>query len=204
MYIFISYDDDCTLSCWFAINFNFMGRIPVKGLKSKHAQSVLTKYEAYLANPSLAAQDHPLLNRPKSVPLYLTPFGLTVPAGIFVKASAFDPVVTEYVSFVNTGGTRVKQTLAATDNAYKFYHYHAPRVSIRTGRAATGTRVQSKTSGLPYKRYGGTSRSIPFGRSTANETQDHAFLAIKTAILARNDVAVPPLVTLIKEVFAGV
>ena len=176
---------------------SIMGRIPAKALQGKHATAVLAKYEAYLKDPSVAEQRHPLKNRPKTKTLYILPFALTLPAKVLVKCSAFEEVFTKYKGDIDTGGTRVKDTLAAGEVGYKFEGYSPPRISIRTGRAGTATKQISKTSGLSYGYYGGSSRSIPFGAKDNTEEVKTVFDTIKTKVA--DTTGGNPLVTLVAE-----
>ena len=162
-----------------------MGRFAAKASRGKFASTVVTGYKHYLDNPEVAKQDNPVRNRVKSKPLYIIPFGLTVPAKVFVTASASGDAITAYKAAANTGGARFKEQLdiAGGESSFKLAHYHAARVQICTGVADTGTPKKSKTSGLPYKSYGGHSKSIPFGRKTGStETEQQAFDVIKEAI----------------------
>lgn len=183
-----------------------MGRVPTRALQGKHAATVLAKYEAYLKDPSIAKQSHPVTDRPKSEKLYLDPFGLTLPAHTYAIASASNSVITKYLDSVNTGGTRAKQEITTTGSnpeiALKLQGYRAARVVIRTGRSKTGTSVNSKTSGMPYKYYGGKSVSIPFGIQGTTETQEQAFQVIQAKIAPPKG-ADNPLVTLLKEQISG-
>ncbi|MBW4551052.1 MAG: hypothetical protein KME35_08075 [Aphanocapsa sp. GSE-SYN-MK-11-07L] len=60
---------------------------------------------------------------------------------------------------------------------------NAPRALIVLDRSDIGTRKVSEISGLEYKSYGGTSVSVPFGKSTASGSNvNTAFSAIRTAV----------------------
>lgn len=183
-----------------------MGRVPRKALQGKHSAAVLAKYKAYLENPDIAKQDNPVTNRPKSKKLYLHPFDLGLPAKTYAIVSASVPVVTKYLLKVNTGGSRVKADIDTTgatpDVPLKLEGYRAARVVIRTGRSDTGTRKLSKTSGMPYKYYGGRSVSIPFGRKDDSETMLEAFEIIQEQIAPEGGQD-NPLVTLLKEEVRG-
>lgn len=177
-----------------------MGRFAAKAATGKFSNLVVTTFKAYLDNPDVAKQDNPVTNRPKSQRLYIIPFTRQLPANYFAVASASQPVVAQYLTQVNTGaGSRTLDELnAGTQFAIKIDEFAAARVAIRTGRTETGTRKKSKTSGLPYKYYGGRSVSIPFGRGAAGESQQAAFEAIQ-ADIAPPGSANAPLVTLIPE-----
>lgn len=184
-----------------------MGRVPSKALQSKHSATVLAKYKAYLENPEIAKQDHPVTNRPASQELYITPFGLALPAKVFAICGASVTTVSTYLAKVNTGGSRTKETITTTGQTpevgLKIEGYRAARVVVRTGRSKTGTRTLSKTSGMPYKYYGGKSQSIPFGRKDGTEEQKQAFDIIKAAIAPESGGESNPLVTLLPEKVSG-
>lgn len=177
-----------------------MGRFAAKAARSRFASTVITAYKRYLDNPEVAKQDNPVRNRVKSELMYITPFGITVPAKVLVIASASGDAINSYKEKVNTGGARFKQVLANDEFALKPAGYHAARVQIRTGVGDTGTDKKSKTSGLPYKSYGGHSKSIPFGQKTgAQEDEKNAFAVIKEAINPAASPVKGTLVTLISE-----
>lgn len=179
-----------------------MGRFAAKAARGRFAQTVIAKYKAYLDNPEVAKQDNPVTNRPKSKRLYVLPFGITMPASVLAIASSSEPVITSYTSNVNAGGTRIKTALTNTEKALDLADFAAARVAIRTGRSATGTDKKSKTSGLPYKSYGGKSVSIAFGAKDATEDLKTAFTAIRASILGGAG-SNPPSVALIPEKVPG-
>jgi hypothetical protein len=182
-----------------------MGRFAAKAARSKFASTVIAAYKNYLDHPEVARQDDPVKNRTKSEKMYLTPFGITVPAKVLVIASASGEAINAYGNKVNTGGARYKQALANDEFAVLPRHYHAARVQIRTGVADTGTPKKSKTSGLPYKSYGGSSKSIPFGQKAGSgEDEKNAFNIIKQAINPNANPVRGTLVTLIPERFSSI
>lgn len=178
-----------------------MGRFALKASRGRFAQTVITTYTAYLNNPALAAQTHPVTNRPPSDPLFILPFTRGLPPNYFVRASCSRPVIATYLPRVNTGaGARALDSLnTGTQFSLRLDRFAAARINIRTGRTATGTQERSKTSGLPYKYYGGTSVSIPFGKANNTETIDQAFSAIRADIIGPTPSASSPLVTLVPE-----
>lgn len=180
-----------------------MGRFAAKAARGRFAQTVIAKYKAYLDDPSVAKQDNPVTNRTPSQKFYVIPFGITMPANVLAIASSTAAVVTEYKAKVNTGGTRIKETLTGTEKALPIQDFEAARIAIRTGRSATGTDKKSKTSGLPYKSYGGRSKSIAFGSKDGAEDMQTAFDLIRNAMLTGGS-GTPPLVTLIPEKVPGV
>lgn len=173
-----------------------MGKFAAKAARGRFANKVITTYKAYLDNPEIAKQDNPVTNRPKTQPLFLLPFIYDLPSNFFYQASASEPVISQYLSDVNTGGTRARETLTVgTQFPLQIAKFQPARIFIRTGRRSEGTRTISKTSGLPYKYYGGRSVSIPFGKANNTETLTEAFETIKAAILQGTSPTTAPLVT---------
>ena len=179
-----------------------MGRFALKASRGKFSQLVIDTYTAYLKDPSVAAQKNPVSDRPPTQKLFVLPFTRELPANYFASASASAPVVTLYLAKVNTGaGTRAKEELTfPTEFSLRLDGFRAARINIRSGVSSTGTKEKSKTSGLPYKAYGGHSVSIPFGRSNNTETLDEAFIAIRDDIIGSTPSANSPRVNLISEV----
>lgn len=180
-----------------------MGRFAARAAQGKFANKVITTYKAYLDNPELAKQENPVLNRPKSRPLYIRPFSLDLTATQFVKVSASETVITARLGAVNTGGSRASVALAATDSAFRLDRFRPAKVLIAVGQKTTGTRQVSKTSGLPYKYYGGSRSSIPFGQKTETETIGEAFAVIETAIQGATPTAGGPEATLMPERYSS-
>ena len=120
--------------------------------------------------------------RQESIKLYIDPFNIKLAAGQVALASAAKPSWTTYDGNLGTHTTATKPT--NEDLIIKLQNFSAARVNITKGRSASGVPKTSKVTGLKYLDYGGTSTSIPFGRKNETETQEAAFLEIKTAILA--------------------
>lgn len=180
-----------------------MGRFAAKAAQGKFSNKVVTTYKAYLDNPEIAKQENPVLNRPPSQPLYIEPFSFDLATDQYAKVSASQPVVSARLSAVNTNGVRTVTTLATAETAFRIDRFRPAKIMIVEGRSATGTREVSKTSGLPYKYYGGRRTSIPFGRATAAEDQAQAFSIIRTAIIGATPNAASPIVTLQPERYTG-
>ncbi len=180
-----------------------MGKFAAKAAQGKFSNKVITTYKAYLDNPEIAKQENPVLNRPPSQPIYIEPFSFDLAVDQYVKASASQTAVTTYLARVNTGGVRAAITQASGETSFRIDRFRPAKVQIKTGRSTTGTREISKTSGLPYKYYGGRNISIPFGRAIATEDQQQAFSVIKAAILSGASATNAPLVTLLPEKYTG-
>jgi hypothetical protein len=121
-------------------------------------------------------------NRPASVQVYVVPFGQDFGANNYLRASALTPAIAALRGAV---GTHAKESITAgTDNALRLRGVHAARVSATSGLATQGTSKTSKLTGLHYASYGGTSKSMPFGKTsrTATETQEDVFEVIKAGL----------------------
>lgn len=180
-----------------------MGRFAARAAQGKFSNKVITTYKAYLDNPEIAKQENPVLNRPPSVAVYIEPFSFDLATDQMAKVSTSQPSLTTYLNNVNAGGVRLTSTLASGETGFRVAKFRPARVQIKTGRSSTGTREISKTSGLPYKYYGGRSISIPFGRRAVGEDQQQAFDAIRASILTGASTTNPPLVTLSPEKYTG-
>lgn len=176
-----------------------MGRFAAKAAQGKFSNKVVTTYKLYLDNPERAKQDNPVRNRPPSIPLYISPFSFDLTAAQTVKVSASQTVISSRLTHVNAGGVRALASMAPNTTALRVGEFRAARVIISTGRQATGIDKISKTSGLPYKSYGGNTESIPFGRKDSGEDQAQAFAAIKLSIQGSTITAATPRVTLMIE-----
>jgi len=119
--------------------------------------------------------------RPKSIPLFIRPFGIDLAVAEFAKASGAEPTWNTHKASI---GTRAKDALAAGNTALRLDDFQPARVIITTGRSATGVAKTSKTTGMKYLDYGGKSTSLPFGEDADTDDQTTAFTAIRTAILA--------------------
>lgn len=118
--------------------------------------------------------------RPASTKLYLEPFGLALPTGAKVVATAATPTWNNYAANV---GTHASATAPGDESLIiRPEGFRAARVVVKTGMANQATVKTSNVTGLQYGSYGGTSTSVPFGKKTASETQTAAFLEIETAI----------------------
>lgn len=118
--------------------------------------------------------------RPASIKLYLEPFGLSLPTGAKVMASAAVPSWNSYATGIGTHATATAPTDEA--NIIVPEGFRAARVVVKTGRSNQAIVKTSNVTGLQYGSYGGRSTSVPFGRKNGTEEQSGAFLEIKTAI----------------------
>lgn len=121
--------------------------------------------------------------RPKSIKLYVNPFGFNLGAGQVALTSGAEPAYNQYQTSL---GTRTKRIAPTDENAIiKLANFKAARVIIKTGRSTQGVAKTSKVTGQKYLSYGGKSTSLPFGQKGGNETdaQQAAFLEIRQAIV---------------------
>lgn len=123
--------------------------------------------------------------RPEKIALYLNPFSLELAATQRLKASAEAPSWAR-VTGVAAVTSRVSSALPTNGVALPIKKFKAARVVVKTGQTSTGTIKNSHITGLSYKDYGGSSFSIPFGKSTDSETELQAMAAIKAALVAAN------------------
>lgn len=135
--------------------------------------------------------------RPPSIKLYITPFAVPLPTGQLAEQSASAPAWNTHSAKF---GTHTTATRPATDaNVIQVRDYTAPRVKIKTGIKTTGTVKISAQTGKKNLDYGGTSTSIPFGKSAAGDTVEGVFGDIQTAIYGGATPPVGTRVTLIPE-----
>lgn len=118
--------------------------------------------------------------RAASIKLYLEPFGVGIPTGAKVMASAAQPTWNTYATAV---GTHASATAPVEEsNILRLDDYKAARVIIKTGLSNQPTVKTSNVTGLQYGSYGGRSTSVPFGRKNTTETELAAFTEIETAV----------------------
>jgi len=151
-------------------------------LQSAKYYPALDNYIKYMTDASKRGQNvgegKP---RPKSQKLYIDPFNIALAAGQVVPQSGNQATWTTYAAAI---GNRAAATAPADENLIvKVADYSAARISITTGRSATGVKKVSKVTGLPYLSYGGTSTSLPFGRNAATDTMLAAFTEIQDRVV---------------------
>jgi hypothetical protein len=149
-------------------------------LQAARLQQELTAYVEFLTGK---AERQPNIGtrggRPAQTALYITPFTLTLGANDKIQCGANSASWT-----ANEGafGSHVTATLPAGDVAFKIRGFQPAKVVIVTGREATGTVKTSHITKGKYLSYGGTSRSIPFGKAAAGDTEAVTFQTIKDLI----------------------
>jgi hypothetical protein len=149
-------------------------------LRGQRGQTARTTYLRYLED--LGTDQAPVSrgNRPASIDLYVTPFGIDLGTELVLQTSALQ--ASHSALNAGVGANRVLEAVPAGKAAIKIKTAKAARVSATSGLSGTGTNQKSKLTGLYYKDYGGQSFSCPFGRNTANEKEGEAFAAIKAAL----------------------
>ncbi len=145
----------------------------------QQARTQLIDYQTNAA--SRPAKTGAVENRPDSIDLAIdTPFNVDLAADQYIASSAF---VTAWSANQASMGGRVveEETVVGAGTKIAILGFAPARASFTTGKSATGTRQTSERTGLQYIDYGGSSLSVPFGGSTATETESEAFAAIRTA-----------------------
>jgi hypothetical protein len=117
-------------------------------------------------------------NRPASQLLWLDPIGLPLGDGAKlaqeVNSQTYPNVATYVDGFVATAAPAVDDRIIVPGLL-------TARAAITTGRsAAAGTNETSKITGRQYRKYGGTTVSVPFGAgaTTALQSEDAVFRVI--------------------------
>jgi len=125
--------------------------------------------------------------RPPSQLLYVVPFGVSLATGQMARQSAAETAWQRYGSQFNNY-TDATQPVDA-GNVVKLADYAAARVIILEGRSNTGTVKTSAVTGMKYLSYGGSSTSIPFGRSVGTDTIQSVYDTIANNIRTANQQA---------------
>ena len=114
-----------------------------------------------------------------STTLYVLPFAFPATSNTYLQQSAATAAWTEYEGEI--GGHAVA-TLPANTSAVKIRGARAARIIVVTGRSPDGVVKTSHITSAKYLSYGGTSRSVPFGRAGATDTLETVFEAIKSVL----------------------
>ncbi len=120
--------------------------------------------------------------RQPSQVLYVNPFSLNIGTADTIKVSADKQA---WDTHEGAFGVHTLAALPSGDVALTLKNFRASRVTIVTGRSnAERTVKESHITKTKYLSYGGTSRSIPFGKSAsgASETELAVFQTIKTEL----------------------
>lgn len=107
-------------------------------------------------------------DRPPSIPLYITPFAFPMATDHVLRESALQ-LSWEHCSAISPTQQFVTSDLG-TKTAVNIKSYKAAR-AIRTQKGAREAEKRSEITGLPYRPYNNRSRSVPFGKNLAADTQ---------------------------------
>ena len=153
--------------------------------------SELASYWRWRINPSLNSHDLPAASeRPdgrKLDDVYINPFGVDMPTGVFAKVSASQRALTYAQAGLKTALQHT--TLAATETGFKLGNFKPAKVYLRTGAAATSLSRTSRITGREYKSYYAREDegyTYPFGQNNDAETLSDRQSEIRTAILAQD------------------
>jgi hypothetical protein len=147
-------------------------------LRGKRGQPAKTRLLSYLNGDIELNYPERAGNRPEREVVWVVPFGIPVTAGSklsqYVNSQRFAGVSAFVAGFIDNAPP------AAPANKIILRGVLAPRAAITTGRSTTGTSATSKVSGLPYKKYGGNSVTVPFGAGDAatEKNEDSVFRLI--------------------------
>jgi hypothetical protein len=152
-------------------------------MQAARYQLALENYVAYMQGkterqPQIGTKQP----RQPSQVLYVNPFSLNIGTADTIKVSADR---TAWDTHEGAFGTHTLAALPSGDVGLSIKNFRAARVSIVTGRSnAARTVKESHITKTKYLNYGGTSRSIPFGKTSAGsaETEVTVFQTIKTSL----------------------
>jgi hypothetical protein len=150
----------------------------LRGFRGVAARQKYLDYLNGLNQPDLTNQAPK--NRAASVTVYVKPFGVDLGADVLLQTSGLTTSVNALKGAV--GATRVLEAIPQAKTGIKIRSAKAARVSATSGLTPQGTYKKSKSTGLWYVDYGGTSYSCPFGQGAANEKEGAAFETIKAAL----------------------
>jgi hypothetical protein len=123
-------------------------------------------------------------DRPSTVDVWVMPFGLPFTAAARLLQTMSSTGTNELSSYASSFASTTPPAAASRVVRPGLL---VPRAAITTGRTQTGTSKSSKITGRPYKTYGGSSVSVPFGEGSGtdekseNEVFQKIFAAVKTA-----------------------
>lgn len=149
-------------------------------MQAARYQAALTNYVEYVTGkterqPNIGTKG----NRPAQTTLYITPFTITLGANDRIQSGANSQAWTAHEGAF---GSHVVATLPAGDVAFKIRGFKPAKVVIVTGRLTQGEVKPSHITKQKYLSYGGTTRTIPFGKAAAGDTEAVTFQTIKDLI----------------------
>lgn len=133
-------------------------------------------YDPTKPKPSYPSRQQP---RPAYIPVYFKPFSFDLDTTQVMRSTTQE--VNGWQSFSGAIGARAKIALAAGEVLFFVEGFKPARVTVTTGVQPSGTPETSQVTGLRYLKYGGTSVSVPFGK-TGTETAAEAYTAVKAAL----------------------
>lgn len=151
-------------------------------LRGQGAPGSRDRYLQYLAGIDNVSRVGNGRKRSPSIRIQVIPFGIELPTGIRARTQ-----VTRDASQAVTApsiGARTFAVGAGNTTALRLGSFLPARVIFTEGVSPTGTPEESKTTGQMYLKYGGTSNSHPFGKTTAaDDTYQAATVALETELL---------------------
>ncbi len=146
-----------------------MGRHYSRIAGAARYQQALTNYVAFIEGktnrqPGIGTGK----KRDKSQILFVKPFGAPAATSDLFQVSASQ---TAWVAHEGSFGSHALATLPSGGAALRVRGFRPARVVIVTGRQDNGVVKESHITKQKYLSYGGTSRSIPFGKAAAGDTE---------------------------------
>ncbi len=149
-------------------------------VQASRYQLALESYVAYIEGK---ANRQPNIGsgrtRDASQTLFVTPFSVNLGSTVKLQVSASQPAWAEHEGAF---GDHTVAVLPGGDTSVRLRGVKAARVTIVTGRKTKPDVDESHITKMKYLNYGGTSRSIPFGRAAAGDTEVAVFETIKGLI----------------------
>lgn len=159
------------------------------------------RYIAWLRDPALHIIGGPGSRgtRPPGDHLYIIPFNIALPPLLYAKSSS---TATAYTTLEPAITGHVLNALPQGEFGRRLKDFKAARLVRKTGVSA-GSTATSHITGQTYLKRGGTSKSIPFGKSTAgaNETEEDVYATAVNHFSGGGTLPVGEQITLVKEIF---
>lgn len=131
-------------------------------------------------------------NRPPMQRVFVKLFGFELPAATLLVQKVNSQRWESVKDFFNLYTKEALATEGTAEVPLEVRGIRAPRVVVTTGRSGTGTSQTSELTGLPYKSYGGTSVSVPYGPATSSNTEIGVYQIIRGRVLADSPEDSPP------------
>lgn len=156
-----------------------------KILARPEGETELTNATAYYKDPTHKgkALNATSINRPDRRYIYLKPFSLATDVyfPFSIASAAYTKYATALGAHIHSGST--SGTGAITD-AQKMPRVVGARPAkiVVVVSSKTGTYIQAKATKAKYLKYNTTTVTLPFGKSTANESEGEAFIALAPGV----------------------